>query len=419
MLIQFTIKNFKCFKEEAKLSLIASNYDKDTREEDNIFKVEKFGLRLLKSAVVYGANASGKTKLIEGLGFMKNFIYNSSKESQINERIDTDPFRLNSETSDAPSVFEIIFIHENEMYRYGFEVDKKWVHAEWLYRKSKVKEVELFYRENQNFDFHKNFKVADLIANQRIRPNALLLSVAANFNDNMAKKIFEYLDGLTVISNMNLNYYTQYSAEQILHNKNRQSTALQLLQTADLGIENIKISDVANDIFEVKMSNGTHSSLDILTYHNVFDTNDLKENTIEFSMEKDESSGTRKYFALSGLILETLEKGTILMIDELTDKLHPNLVQKFVELFNSKETNPNNAQLIFNTHDTNLLSSDIFRRDQIWFIEKDRYGASSLYSLGNFKSDTVRKEDNYEKKYVEGRYGAVPYLGDFEKVFTF
>lgn len=419
MLIQFTIKNFKCFKEEAKLSLIASNYDKDTREEDNIFKVEKFGLRLLKSAVVYGANASGKTKLIEGLGFMKNFIYNSSKESQINERIDTDPFRLNSETSDAPSVFEIIFIHENEMYRYGFEADKKWVHAEWLYRKSKVKEVELFYRENQNFDFHKNFKVADLIANERIRPNALLLSVAANFNDNMAKKIFEYLDGLTIISNMNLNYYTQYSAEQILHNKNHRSAALQLLQTADLGIENIKISDVANDIFEVKMSNGTHSSLDVLTYHNVFDTNDLKENTIEFSMEKDESSGTRKYFALSGLILEALEKGTILMIDELTDKLHPNLVQKFVELFNSKKKNPKNAQLIFNTHDTNLLSADVLRRDQIWFTEKDRYGASSLYSLGNFKSDTVRKEDNYEKKYVEGRYGAIPYLGDFEKVFTF
>ncbi len=407
MLVEFTIKNFKCFKEEAKLSLIASNYDKATREESNIFEVEKFGLRLLKSAVVYGANASGKTKLIEGLNFMKDFIYNSSKESQIDESIKLDAFRLNSETVNEPSVFEIIFIYENEMYRYGFEVDKKRVHAEWLYHRPLTKEVELFYRDEQVFDVHKKFKVADLVANERIRPNALLLSVAANFNDKIAKRIFECLGNLSVISNMNQTDYMQYSAAQILNNKNRQFSTLQLLKIADLGIENIDVSDTTGGFF------------DVMTQHNVFDSNDLQKSVIEFSMEKDESTGTKKYFALSGLILETLEKGAMLIVDELTDKLHPNLVHKLAELFNSKEKNPNNAQIIFNTHDTNLLSSGIFRRDQIWFTEKDRYGASSLYSLGNFKSDTVRKEDNYEKKYIEGRYGAVPYLADFDKAFTF
>ena len=133
-------------------------------------------------------------------------------------------------------------------------------------------------------------------------------------------------------------------------------------------------------------------------------------------MEKDESAGTKKYFALSGLILETLEKGAMLIVDELTDKLHPNLIHKLIELFNSKKKNPNNAQIIFNTHDTNLLSSNILRRDQIWFTKKDRYGATTLYSLADFKS--VRKEENYEKNYTKGRYGAVPYLAEFDKLLA-
>ena len=190
MLIQFSLKNFKCFKEEAKLSLIASNYDKNTREEENLFPIDKFGLKLLRSAIVYGANASGKTKLIEGIGLMKSFILTSSKESQIDEPIEVNPFLLSSETDKKPSTFEIIFIHENVMYRYGFEVDKEKVHSEWLYSKSNTKEVELFYRDFQNFEIHKTkFKVADLIANDRIRPNALLLSVAASWNDKLAKKV--------------------------------------------------------------------------------------------------------------------------------------------------------------------------------------------------------------------------------------
>ena len=150
MLIQFTFRNFKSFKEEAKLSLIASNYDKSTRESENIIPVEKFGLKLLKSAVIYGANASGKTKIIEALGFMRHFILNSSKESQIDEPIDIQPFLLSSETANEPSTFEIIFIHRNTMYRYGFEVDKEKINSEWLYQKTNIKEVELFYRDFQD-----------------------------------------------------------------------------------------------------------------------------------------------------------------------------------------------------------------------------------------------------------------------------
>jgi hypothetical protein len=133
-------------------------------------------------------------------------------------------------------------------------------------------------------------------------------------------------------------------------------------------------------------------------------------------MDRDESSGTRKSFALSANILRALKEGEVLVIDELDAKLHPNLTRKIIELFNSKKTNPLSAQLVFNTHDTNLLDTDLFRRDQVWFTEKDRYGAASLFSLSDIKG--VRKEDPLEKNYISGKYGAIPFLGNFDKLFN-
>jgi len=135
-------------------------------------------------------------------------------------------------------------------------------------------------------------------------------------------------------------------------------------------------------------------------------------------MEDDESAGTNKFFAISGPILDSLATGSILFIDELANKLHPNLVEKLIALFHNKKTNPNNAQLVFTTHNTNLLSANIFRRDQIWFTEKDRFGAATLFSLADFKTDKVRKEDNYEKKYLEGRFGALPFLQNLESALN-
>lgn len=432
MLIQFTFRNFKSFKEEAKLSLIASNYDKSTRESENIIPVEKFGLKLLKSAVIYGANASGKTKIIEALGFMRHFILNSSKESQIDEPIDIQPFLLSSETANEPSTFEIIFIHRNTMYRYGFEVDKEKINSEWLYQKTNIKEVELFYRDFQEFDIHKTkFKVSDLIENDRIRPNALLLSVAANWNDKLAKRIFDWFRDCNVISGLREEGYQGYSMARIQKNKENKSEVVKFLRSADLGIEDLNIKTLDFDNLpkefpdalkemirkERKENDKVEFISDLTTFHKRFDSNNLFEDYVEFSMAEDESSGTKKYFALSGPILETIKNGEILIVDELANKLHPNLACKLVEIFNSKERNPKNAQLIFNTHDTNLLSSGLFRRDQIWFTEKNRYGASILYSLSDFKG--VRKEEDYEKNYVKGKYGAIPYLGDFEKLFVF
>lgn len=434
MLIQFTLKNNKCFKEEIKFSLIASNYDKNTRTNNNTFTIEKFNLRLLKSAVIYGANASGKTKLVEGVKAMKQIILNSSKEGQIDEPIGVTPFLLNTETESAPTTFEIIFIHENELYRYGFEADSNIIHAEWLYHRPKTKETELFYREYQNFDLNKRkFKVNDLIERDRVRPNALLLSVAANWNEKIAVQVFDWLKRFNIFFGLE---DVKYSAMKIDNEANR-TDLVNFISRADLGIEkidiksNVKAYQVQDKVYatgnvglvresdlEDWADDESYGIRNIKTYHKKYDENNLPVGEVEFSMKNDESAGVRKYFALSAPILEILRKGEILFVDELTDKLHPNLAHQLLAIFNSAAHNPNNAQLIFTTHNTNFLSSELFRRDQIWFVEKDRYGAASLYSLGDFKTDKVRKEDNFEKNYLKGKYGAVPYLGDFKESLT-
>ncbi|HRQ49874.1 MAG TPA: ATP-binding protein [Agriterribacter sp.] len=428
MLIQFSIKNFRTFKEKATISLVASNYDK-TRESDNIIEDNASHLRILKSAVIYGANASGKSKFIEALMFMKHFVITSSKDSQKGDKINVEPFRLSTETEHLPSEFKVVFTFNNEMYRYGFEVDNETVASEWLYHRPKTKEIELFYREYQDFETHpRNFSKGNTVIKEGlVRDNALLISVAAQFNDTISINVINWFKHFKTISGLNEEGYQGFTigkTESPVH----KSKILNLLKAADLGIQDIKLQkldieqlpkDMPKDLKEriiktVREENAEFIS-DIITFHKKYDANrkDTDE-AVRFSLEEDESSGTRKFFALTGPILDVIENGYTLVVDELDSKLHPNLVCKLVALFNSKEINRKNAQLIFNTHDTNLLSSGLFRRDQIWFVEKNKYGEARLYSLSDFKSENVRKTEAFEDNYIRGKYGAVPFLGYFD-----
>lgn len=430
MLIQFSVRNFRTFKEKATLSLVASNYDKETREIENTTANNIFNLRILKSAVIYGANASGKSKFIEAIMFMRRFAINSSKESQKGEEIDAEPFVLNNESEKQPSEFEVIFLYKGEMFRYGFEVDKDQVVSEWLYHKPKTKEVELFYRDFQNFKIHsRNFsKGATLVREELIRNNALLLSVAAQFNDTTCENIIEWFKNLKTISGLKEEGYQGYTMSKTKEPKHKERI-LELLKAADLGIQDIKLEmlditklpkDMPKELREIILKkskeDNTEFFSDILTTHKKYDNSKKHIGSINFSLDDDESFGTRKFFALTGPVLDAVENGYTLVVDELDSKLHPNLVCKIVSLFNSKDLNPKNAQLIFNTHDTNLLSSGLFRKDQVWFTEKDKYGEAKLYSLADFKSDTVRKNEAFEDNYIRGKYGAVPFLGFFDNL---
>lgn len=402
MLIQFSVGNFLSFKEQSTLSLVASALkDIQILAEDVIFNIGETDLALLKSATIYGANASGKSNFIKALDFFKWYVINSSKDIQAGERVNVESFRLSSSTAEEPSYFEAIFCNTEYQYRYGFEADENMVHSEWLYQKAnkkRAKEVELFYRDEDGFNIHSKFIIGkELINKQMVRTNALLLSVAAQFNDAVAVEIVKWLNDTTIISGSNEKNIWDLATIRLDDLKMKQRI-VDFSRYADLGIENIE-----------KVNNA------IISMHTQYDDEGNEVKLINFPFKKNESEGTIKYFSLAYPIIDALDNGKRLIIDEFDSKMHPLLTCRIIALFNSKETNPKNAQLIFTTHDTNLLSASIFRRDQIWFTQKDQFGATELYSLAEYK---VRNDASFEKDYLSGKYGAIPIMGDLTRLFN-
>lgn len=431
MLVNFTVRNYKSFREAAEWSLLASA--DPTREADNVVSVPEFGLRLLRSAVVYGANASGKSKLVQAMMFMRDFVRNSSRETQKGDAIPVEPFRLSTVTEHEPSEFEVVFLHEQVLYRYGFTATTSQVVAEWFYYRPKTKEVELFYRDENGIRLHKTrFSgiIQNLVTGKNVRENALLLSVASQFNNPIAVKAFEWFNGkLAGLSGLSANKYQGYSMSEAQKPQQKQRM-LDLLRQADLAILDVEIEtldyeQVSSSLLSPlrqQIKEHTRQGHDPVIYSDVYtsrlqyDAIQQVAGAVQFSLSADESAGTEKFFYLTGPLLDVLDNGLVFVVDELDSRLHPNLVAQIVALFNSRTLNPHNAQLLFNTHNSNLLDNSTFRRDQIWFTEKDRFGASSLYSLGDFNG--VKKDGQYEYHYLRGKYGAIPILGDFSHPFT-
>lgn len=420
MLLEFRVSNYRTFREEAVLSMVASNYDKKERETENVAVNEKFKLRLLKSAVVYGANASGKSKLFEALSFMRWFVLSSFQSLKTGDTIPVDPHLLRTGLENQPTRFEILFLHLDSLYRYGFEVNRSRVLKEWLFLREKRKEITLFERSEENIDAHPYlFKISNNeFFKPLIRSNCLLLSSAAQANDSNVHKIFEWFNKLRIISGVDLHAQEKMAVFKS-HEPSVKQKILELLVAADTGIVNYDV-DFSTPYVDLLAEPGV-VTIDlesagnpfgqitgVKTLHLRFNEKTGRTEHVELSMAKDESGGTRKFFAMAYPVIEALTEGSTLVVDELDSKLHPKLTDKIVELFNSME-NSNGAQLIFNTHNTNLLESGLMRRDQVWFVEKDLYGSAKLFSLSDIQ---VRKNDKFEKEYLEGRYGAVPYLAE-------
>ena len=424
MLVQFSVENYMTFRNKATLSLVASNYDRKTRESENVIREEQFRLRLLRSAAIYGANASGKTKLLEALLFVRNFILTSSKEGQNGDTIDVEPFRLNEESERAPSEFEVIFCAANKLYRYGFSVNKERVCEEWLYFKSARKEIEVFVREGEQIHIHdKHFQRGKYLwESKMVRNNALFLSVAAQFNEEMAGEVLAWFRNLKIISGLRKEGFESFTFSQ-LTNSGFKKILLRLLQAADIALEDIEIKQdkpeehLPKELVEHLRQQNPNAVFyhDLNTFHKKFDAqgNLLKERAV-FSFNENESAGTQQFFSIAGPIIDVLAHGYLLYVDELDACLHPRLVSALVALFNSAQSNPRNAQLIFNTHYSQLLDTGLLRRDQIWFVEKNEWEEGALYSLSDFKG--IRKNEPFQRNYLLGRYGAVPIIEDFTNV---
>lgn len=409
MLIEFSIENYLSFKELTTFSMLTAPSVKEFLEHTIPFNKKS----LLKTSAIYGANGSGKSNFIKAMKFMKDFVHSSSREGQVGDKINVERYRLSTETDDKPCFFEIIFVHNNIRFRYGFTVDQEQVYSEWLYQTEKTKEAELFYRdENGIINIGSKFKDAEILKNL-VRKNALFLSVTAQFNLNTSISILEWFDKNFVVITTDM---IGAKLTDILYDKfkNPQEERIinMMVNMADLGINNILIENNFT-AEQIRQNSLIKDNMKIVTQHNKYDNNNNIISREIFDLEKHESDGTRKFLGLITFIIDAATKGHVLIVDEIDSRLHPTLTRNLIALYNSLDSNTFKSQLIFSTHDINLLSKDIFRRDQIWFVEKDSYGASTIYSLVEYK---VRNDASFQKNYINGRYGAIPFLGDFNSV---
>jgi len=423
LLLQFSVNNFKSIKDTVTMSMATSSKD-----EGNSFKIRKY--ELLNSAIIYGANASGKSNFLKAMSFMGMLVLNKTKVMQSTDELPHEPFKLNIETENSSSSFEIVFFINEIKYRYGFELDKSTVYAEWLYADEKGKESKLFYREKNEDDYvnQNKFKEGYSFYNNskseiKILENQLFIWKCDQDGGEISKSILNWFKQFNFIDGMDHESFINETMQE-MKNKDFKNKIVELVKTADIGIEDITLEEeevpshiieklpFPEDIKQKMLEEGGVTSISLNTYHKKFDENNNEIDNVIFELDREESKGTRKFFKMSAPILSTLRDGKILIIDELDASLHPMLTKHLINLFHDKNINTKSAQLIFATHDTNLLTSSMFRRDQIWLTEKDKFGATDIYSLAQFKN--VRKNDDFEKHYIQGKYGAIPYLGKFE-----
>ncbi|KXG44580.1 AAA family ATPase [Tepidibacillus decaturensis] len=438
MIMEFSVENFLSFKERVTLSMVASK-DRTLIENliqpknyANIFKNSLVSKEsLLKTGVIYGSNASGKTNFIHALNFMREYIVEGHK-IQKGDTIPVIPFKLDKKSELRPSLFEIFFVANGVKYVYGFKIDQKEVHEEYLYFYPKGRQKLIFERLLINGKYKYKFnqdKEEQETLSKRTLENRLYLSTATEWNyEPMAVPFKWFKEKLQIFLNdsFNADLTLKRSKDQkFKHIINK------FLSEADLGIldfdinyhnfsednlpENMPKEIIFKGIQQYQQKDDklgkiqfkVTTSDDIKLYHKGVD---LEGNQVKIPLSlTEESAGTNKIFNLVGNWIDALINGKVLIIDELETSLHSNIIRFLIKLFHGNH-NIGNAQLIFTTHSTNLLRRDIFRRDQIWFTEKSyQLQSSSLYSLLEIKT---RKDENYEKGYLEGRYGAVPYIGE-------
>jgi len=421
MLVEFKVTNYRSFQGPGVLSMVASK--DDALEDLNCIEASP---RLLRSAVLYGANASGKSNLIFALAFMKSMVEISATSLREGQSINNIvPFRFNPETVKQPSELEITFIDNGIRYEYGFAANATRILKEWLLVYKKAKPQCWFEREYSESENKDNWYFGPhLLENHRhqiwqesTRTNALFLSTAVNLNSEQLRPIYKwFVEQLIVLPFPNMPIPAENTLAHL--KENNKSKIIDFLQAADLGIKDVYIETRKGKQvqFQWNLQPGSDNpliagpekdiDLPIITF-----THQGKDNQpVTFGIEE-ESHGTQRLFSYAGFFLEVLSEGKTLVIDELDSSLHPKMVQFLIKLMHNSKSNKNNAQLIFSTHNTSLLdTTELFRRDQIWFVEKNREQASQLYPLTDF---SPRKGEAIEKGYLMGRYGALPFFDLF------
>jgi AAA15 family ATPase/GTPase len=414
MIIRFRFKNYRSFKDEQELSLVAGN---GTENPESIIATNVAPHGLLRCAAIYGANASGKSNVLRALQFFVNAVRNSQRNWAPEGKIDATPFSL-SKSAETVSVFRLDFVVKDIPYEYGFSINSERIVGEWLNSFPKGRRQVWFERteESSEIKFGESLVGENRSIEKLTRKNSLFLSAAAQNNHAMLSPLFSWLTSkLTIL----FDSHSSFNSEAI--GKYSDSSRLgKFLARADLGIVGLKVHTQPNDEKSIAVMEAIVEKIKefyppppdsdfrapkeitkIFLEHQSEDGSAVEfENALE-------SAGTMAFLSLLAPALEALDTGGVLCVDELNSSLHPLLALELVRLFNNSEINKSGAQFIFNTHDVNLLDAEVLRRDQVWFTEKAAAGDSHLYALADFKP---RVNENLKRGYLQGRYGAIPYL---------
>ena len=419
-LIQFVVTNFRSIREKRMLTMNSAAI-----KDSAAFSMTRNGVKLLPSAAIYGANSSGKTNLLRAMMYMDRMVLHSIRLND-GEELLYEPYLFNVESRQSPTLFEMTFVADGHTYRYGFEYTLTNIVGEWLYENLKTKSVRLFIRTEEGIGVDANTFAEGVGLEDRTNDNRLFLSVAAQLGGVVSKRIMKFFQtGINVLSGLDADGYENFTKMSLQRNRPFVPKMKEFYQKVSLGFDEVHIKEELFDPSQLPegLPNDMRSELlrelkgktrlialsehpiynekGNIVDHDVFDFNDI------------ESAGTIKLFGLSGPIFDTLAAGSVLVVDELDAKMHPLISQYVVGLFNNRETNPHGAQLIFNTHDTNLLSKNTMRRDQIWFTEKNEKGETDVYRLMDVmmpNQQPPRNDANLERNYIAGRYGAIPFI---------
>ncbi len=417
MLVEFSVENFRSIKDEVRLSLVAGGGG-ELHDTNVITPRMPEGVKpvpLLSSSAIYGPNAGGKSNLIKALTTMRQVVTTSTHDFG---ELPIVPFKFSEATAEAPSLFEVVVLVDGVRYQYGFTATDKCIYEEWLFAFPKGRTQRWFERALDPDSGKYAYTFGDKLTGDKdvwrrnTRPAALFLSTAVMLNSQQLKPLFNWFSTKLLVPD-NGRWSSVHSMLAIQNGGDiKKRKVLDFLKEADFAISDLKVhsEDIPVEDLprEVPQKFRSYRQLKLTTFHRN-DTGGL----IELELE-DESEGTQKMFSYAGPWLDALARGQVLVIDEIHDNLHPLLVKFLVQLFHNSDTNRNQAQLIFSTHETSILNQDVFRRDQIWFCERTKQQSTRLYPLTEF---SPRKDvENLERAYLAGRYGALPFVGSSPKV---
>lgn len=408
MLIQFRFQNFKSFRDDTILDFSAT---KITEHTEHV--VLQGNEKLLPVSAIFGANASGKSNVVEAFRFMatyviQSFMYGGDSEKEKIEKLEYAPFLFDTTSQGTESSFEVYFMgneeHESKTYNYGFTLNRDGIVEEWLNTKAKTARNfrRIFYRNGSELDLAELPKKMQENIQLSLEKETLIVSLGAKLKVGILKLVRDWFYSLNFadFSDPIENALLSRQLPPNFFEKQVQENVVSYLSAFDPSIVDFVVEKDENGKF--KKVESVHRKED--------------GGTVTLPLEQ-ESSGTLKMFALYPALQDTLENGSILVIDELNARLHPLLVRSFLLTFLNPKINTNHAQIMFSTHDAWQLSNNLLRRDEIWFVEKDTGGISKLYSLADFEDDDgakIRKDENYEKNYLLGKYGAIPTLKYFD-----